>query len=146
MFCEGNSQKKVNIYQGQERQNELNLNWDSFKWRNYDYALGRFMSVDPLAEKYPYNSTYAFQENKMGMGRELEGLELITWDDVKDAGEYVGNVLEGAWDSLNESANNISEKVGDIIYASARDFGNYSAGYIAGVNNLRWGENIYTKG
>jgi hypothetical protein len=35
------------------------------------------MSIDPLAQKYPYNSTYAFQENKMGMGRELEGLELV---------------------------------------------------------------------
>jgi len=63
-------------YQGQERQDELGLNWDSFKYRNYDYAIGRFMSIDPLAEKYPYNSTYAFQENKMGLGRELEGLEL----------------------------------------------------------------------
>ena len=63
-------------YQEQERQDELGLNWDSFKYRNYDYAIGRFMSVDPLAEKYPYNSTYAFQENKMGLGRELEGLEL----------------------------------------------------------------------
>ncbi len=43
--------------------------------------IGRFFSVDPLAEDYPYNSTYAFQENKMGMGRELEGkeLELHTW-------------------------------------------------------------------
>lgn len=63
-------------YQGQERQDELGLNWDSFKWRNYDHAIGRFMSIDPLAEKYAYNSTYAFQENKMGMGVELEGLEL----------------------------------------------------------------------
>ncbi len=63
-------------YQEQERQDELGLNWDSFKYRNYDYAIGRFMSVDPLAEKYPYNSTYAFQENKLGLGRELEGLEL----------------------------------------------------------------------
>lgn len=63
-------------YQGQERQDELSLNWDSFKWRNYDYTIGRFMCIDPLAEKYPYNSTYAFQENKMGMGVELEGLEL----------------------------------------------------------------------
>ncbi len=63
-------------YQEQERQDELGLNWDSFKYRNYDYAIGRFMSVDPLAEKYAYNSTYAFQENKMGLGRELEGLEL----------------------------------------------------------------------
>ena len=65
-------------YQGQERQDELGLNWDSFKWRYYDYAIGRFMSVDPLAENYPHNSTYAFQENKMGLGRELEGLEMVS--------------------------------------------------------------------
>lgn len=40
------------------------------------------MSIDPLAEDYPYNSTYAFQENKMGMGRELEGLELAPFVNV----------------------------------------------------------------
>lgn len=39
--------------------------------------VGRFFNVDPLATKYPYNSTYAFQENKLGMGVELEGLELL---------------------------------------------------------------------
>jgi hypothetical protein len=33
------------------------------------------MSIDPLSEDYTYNSTYAFQENKIGMGIELEGLE-----------------------------------------------------------------------
>jgi RHS repeat-associated protein len=65
-------------YQGQERQDELGLGWDSFKWRNYDYAIGRFMCIDPLSEKYAYNSTYAFQENKMGLGRELEGLEMVS--------------------------------------------------------------------
>jgi len=32
--------------------------------------------VDPLAAKYPWNSPYSFQENKIGLGRELEGLEL----------------------------------------------------------------------
>lgn len=65
-------------YQGQERQDELGLNWDSFKFRNYDYEIGRFFNVDPLAAEYPYNSVYAFQENKLGMGRELEGLEMIS--------------------------------------------------------------------
>lgn len=39
--------------------------------------VGRFIQIDPLAEKYTYNSTYAFQENKLGMGVELEGLELL---------------------------------------------------------------------
>ncbi|NHN28086.1 hypothetical protein FIA58_020605 [Flavobacterium jejuense] len=63
-------------YQGQERQTELDLNWDSYKYRNYDYAIGRFMCIDPLAEDYTYNSPYAFSENKIGMGTELEGKEL----------------------------------------------------------------------
>lgn len=46
-------------------------------------AIGRFMSIDPLAEKYAYNSTNSFQENKMGMGVELEGLELFSpWLEV----------------------------------------------------------------
>jgi RHS repeat-associated protein len=85
-------------YQGQERQDELNLNWDSFKWRNYDFAIGRFMSIDPLAEKYPYNSTYAFQENKMGLGRELEGLELVlthgTWAKRGDRESYSMDVAD----------------------------------------------------
>ncbi len=59
----------------QERQDELGLNWDSFKYRNYDYAIGRFMSVDPLAEKYAYNGVYNFSENRVLDARELEGLE-----------------------------------------------------------------------
>ena len=61
-------------YQGQELQE---TGFYSFKWRNYMPDVGRFFNIDPLAEKYTYNSTYAFQENKLGMGVELEGLELL---------------------------------------------------------------------
>lgn len=64
-------------YQGQERQDELGLNWDNFKWRNYDYAIGRFMSIDPLSEKYNTWSTYAFSGNRVVDARELEGLEPV---------------------------------------------------------------------
>ena len=83
-------------YQGQERQDELGLNWDSFKWRNYDYTIGRFFNHDPLSEKYVYNSPYAFQENKMGMGRELEGLELIEhpWKSIKNKAKSANNALK----------------------------------------------------
>ncbi|EAY23878.1 intein C-terminal splicing region domain protein [Microscilla marina ATCC 23134] len=62
-------------FQGQEEQKEFGLNWSQFKWRNADVALGRFFSVDPLAEDYLYNSTYAFSENNVTGNRELEGLE-----------------------------------------------------------------------
>ncbi len=70
----GQSSFKKYKYQGQELQE---TGFYSFKWRNYDPTIGRFLSLDPLSEKFPYNSTYAFQENKLGMGVELEGLELL---------------------------------------------------------------------
>ena len=70
-------ENNLQTYQGQEWHDDLGLNWHEWKYRMSDPALGRFISIDPLAEKYAYNSTYAFQENKLGMGIELEGAELI---------------------------------------------------------------------
>lgn len=37
----------------------------------------RFFAIDPLAAKYPHNSPYAFSENRVIDGIELEGLEWI---------------------------------------------------------------------
>ena len=47
---------KYHTFQGQELNDELGLNWLSFKWRNHDPAIGRFMGIDPLAEQYNYQS------------------------------------------------------------------------------------------
>jgi RHS repeat-associated protein len=62
-------------YNGKEWQDELGLNWDSFKYRNYDPAIGRFMSIDPLTEKYPDWAPYVFSGNRVIDAREIEGLE-----------------------------------------------------------------------
>jgi Restriction endonuclease fold toxin 7 len=64
-------------FQRQEHIEDLDLNWDSFKWRNAQPDIGRFFGIDPLADSYVYNSPYAFAENKLGLGIELEGLELL---------------------------------------------------------------------
>lgn len=77
-------------YQGQERQDELGLNWDSFKYRNYDYAIGRFMSIDPLTEKYSYQSPYNFAENKVIDHFELEGLEGVQVNSYDKNGNLSG--------------------------------------------------------
>jgi len=65
-------------FQGQEHIDDLGLNWDSFKWRNYQPDIGRFFNVDPLAEKYNYWTPYAFSGNRVVNARELEGLEPYT--------------------------------------------------------------------
>jgi len=62
-------------FQNQETDEEL---WDgaiNYKYRVEDARLGRFFSVDPLFKDYAYNSTYAFSENRVIDGVELEGLE-----------------------------------------------------------------------
>lgn len=59
--------------QGQEKQ--LETGWSSYRWRNYDAAMGRFFNVDPLTETYNTWSTYAFSGNRVVDARELEGLE-----------------------------------------------------------------------
>jgi RHS repeat-associated protein len=74
----GNPENKMNKFQNQEFNNDLNINTYEFKWRTDDPQIGRFWQIDPLADKYRYNSTYAFSENKVIAHREMEGLEAWT--------------------------------------------------------------------
>ena len=46
--------------------------------------IGRFISIDPLAEDYVHNSTYAFAENRVIDGYELEGLEWVDTHENKN--------------------------------------------------------------
>jgi RHS repeat-associated protein len=72
---------RTKLFQGQEHIDDLGLNWDAFKWRNHQPDIGRFFNIDPLADKYVYNSPYAFSENQVVAHRELEGLEKV---DIKN--------------------------------------------------------------
>ncbi len=47
----------------------------NYKYRMHDPRVGRFFAVDPLSGEYPWNSPYAFSENRVIDSRELEGLE-----------------------------------------------------------------------
>ena len=70
------------FFNGQEADNEVlgEGALHAFEYRMHDTRIGRFWSVDPLAGKFPWNSAYAFAENRVVDGRELEGLE---WDPNK---------------------------------------------------------------
>lgn len=62
-------------FQAQEQDEETG--WVVYKYRMHDPRIARFFAVDPLASKYPYNSAYAFSENRLIDTIELEGLEKI---------------------------------------------------------------------
>ncbi len=85
----------LKTYQGQEFTEDLGLNTHEWRYRVSDPATGRFWQIDPLAEKYVYNSTYAFQENKLGSGVELEGLENSSFESrqrYRDKQHIKGNI------------------------------------------------------
>ena len=68
-------------FNNQEKDNELYGTEGTayaFEYRIHDTRLGRFLSLDPLAAKYPWNSVYAFAENRPIDGIDLEGLEFVS--------------------------------------------------------------------
>lgn len=103
------TENNYKTFQGQEISKELGYNMLEFKYRHYDPATARFVAIDPLAMDYVYNSTYAFQENKLGMGTELEGKELLPhpWM-VADAAANPNGVSAHAFGVSNGLANTVT--------------------------------------
>ena len=74
----GNSTAQKWNFLGQESNEELGLNWLTFRYRNYDAATARFFGVDPVAEEYMSITTYQFAHNNPIWKIEIEGLEGAT--------------------------------------------------------------------
>ncbi len=73
-----NSGSSRYLFQGQEHDDELHGAAGSsyaFEYRIHDPRIGRFLSIDPLAQKYPQWSPYSFSGNQVIATKELEGLE-----------------------------------------------------------------------
>lgn len=100
-------------FQGQEHVDDLGLGWDSFKWRNHQPDIGRFFNVDPLAEKYLYNSPYAFSENKVVAHVEIEGLEAEWADKAK---KYIQQGKEAATQAVDRTAQAALNATAEKIY------------------------------
>ncbi|MGV9004450.1 DUF6443 domain-containing protein [Flavobacterium sp.] len=114
--------KKYNYkYNGKEYQDELGLNMYDYGARNYDPAIGRWMNVDPLAEKFYNESTYTYVSNKpISMidptGMSGESADHIIVDKNKD-GTYT--VVGGEANSdrgiyVNDGEGGKGEKIGNM--------------------------------
>ncbi len=86
-----------------------------FKYRMNDPQTGRFWQVDPLADKYVYNSTYAFSENKVTRHIELEGLEALDIINlIRDAAIYLVNGKKNYDVGLSDKASSMSGEYNNL--------------------------------
>jgi RHS repeat-associated protein len=129
-------------FQRQEHIDDLDLGWVQFKWRNHMPDIGRFFNVDPLADKYVYNSPYAFSENHVTSHVELEGLEkiefnLVIFEPNRGKNEYRSPSQVGATKRISNTnftdvhAGTASSKQ-ELRFIA--DFGNGKVSDIAGID------------
>jgi len=85
----GNTEGYRYGFNGKEMDNEVKENPTTgtsgvgnsyaYRFRKYGTRIGRMWSTDPLAKSFPWNSSYAFSENRIIDAIELEGLEKVVY-------------------------------------------------------------------
>ena len=74
-------------YNGKELDTKKGLNWYDYGARHYDATLGRWLVVDPLAEKRYSNSVYSYTSNNPINKIDPNGM-LDDWVEDKDGNIY----------------------------------------------------------
>ncbi len=125
----GNLENKIK-FQGQEFNDAFDVDFYEFKYRQHDPQIGRFTQIDPLADKYVYNSTYAFSENRVINAIELEGLEAVIITNTYDK----DNKLTGT-STINNEADNYGPLGNGTYTVNRKADGTFSEEYKPGEGN-----------
>jgi hypothetical protein len=136
------------------------LNLYDFVARGYDPVIGRFLTVDPLAEKYPWISPYAYCLNNPinfidPTGMEVEPSSLKEWGKLKRQIESQRNKLQANIDKLTAKAevkgwsvDKLASKIGNkterisSLNSSIETMGTLeSSSQVYGLSHTKFGEN-----
>lgn len=111
----------------------------------HDPRVGRFFAVDPLSDSYPWNSPYAFSENRVTNAVELEGLEAA--DNVEQSASVNQKDEEpdkGNW-SFSPDLNPLNMDLPVMNFSSEFSFNNQSTGIDGNFDSYSSWENYTPK-
>jgi RHS repeat-associated protein len=121
----GNSTAQKKAYANKEMQDDLSLNLIDFGARMYDPTIGRWSSIDPLAEKYtpvsPYN--YVFNSPIIAVDPNGEDVYLLIW--ATDNGEigHAGIAVDN-YKTVNvkdKNGKDVVDKNGNVVTKQVKD-------------------------
>jgi RHS repeat-associated protein len=84
------------LYNSKEIQNDFDLYWYDYGARFYDPMLGRFHSIDPLAEKFSFQTPYSYGANNPILNIDVNGEYFLKYS-AKNGGNYVAHVTNHSW-------------------------------------------------
>jgi RHS repeat-associated protein len=102
-------------YNGKEYNDDFGLNWNDYGARWYDGSLGRWMSVDPLAEKTANINTYSYVKSNPMLLLDRDGMLWVNpyksqgadYKDQADAVDAILNALKTQDTELYDFINNL---------------------------------------
>lgn len=123
-------------FQGQERDDEVKGLGNSYEYlyRWHDPRLARFLSIDPLYSSYPWNSSYAFSENRVVDKIELEGAETSSYK--SDYGHVQAVERQDEEDLIRQKANAEMEAMGIPVSGNPED-NEELTNYLKSKSNLK---------
>ncbi len=138
---ENTPDKNPYLYNGKEPHTELNMNLHDYGARYYDAAVGRWWSIDNLAEKYNYISPYVYGLNNPISVIDPDGNDPITASllliaGVKAAiGIAIDLTLQVSYNYAT-NGNDLGKAFGNVDYTSVAASGLTGALSIPGIKPL----------
>ncbi len=107
-------------YNGKELQNELGLNLYDYGARNYDPALGRWINIDPLAEKYESISPYVYAGNIPTRFVDFDGNDFGIHFDFENG---TITITQTFYTDGNEKSNRLAKETSEYLNSLSGTFG-----------------------
>ncbi|NOY49659.1 MAG: RHS repeat-associated core domain-containing protein [Chlorobi bacterium] len=116
-------------YNGKELQTDFGLDWYDYGWRFYDPQLARFHTLDPLAEKYSFQSPFIYGANNPIRFIDFMGMNADDDVDEEDQQNNANNTIESEEDLIAAIYDYLSKEISNGVEGIVSDISEAFEGF-----------------